>query len=261
MNYLFPNTEIESSITEEEENEENFVFQEDQFTVKIFNNQEKDIIEKCSNWSKNRPPDMKRVDEIAEYVQLNNRHIIDGVIYAWKKDEDYLIYDGIHRFEALKKVPYETFFLLSVYETPRENDIIQHFMSLNKSINIPTIYLGQDNYYKKSVCETVAKNLCFKYPKFVSTSRNPYYYNFNRDNFIEFLSSINIDFKHPKASEIIDKILDELNRYSREKNMERQNIPQKCHSYNFYLFILENDFIKKSIENKFNKIKTQFEKK
>jgi hypothetical protein len=254
MNYLFFSNKKETI----KESEEYIIYKDDQFMIQLFSN--KDIsIEKFNNWSKNRPPDMNRVNEITEFLQLNNRQIIDGIIYVWNNNNKYLIYDGIHRFQALLKIPTEIYFLVSIYNTPRENDIIQHFMSLNKSVNIPTIYLGKDdNYHKKNVCEAVAKELSLAYPKFVSTSRNPYYYNFNRDNFIEFLSTLKIDFEYPKADKIIEKILKELNNYSKEKNSREENLPQKCHNYNFYLFILDNSFIKKTIEEKFDFYKNDF---
>jgi len=240
---LQPSSPIsELTDNDQEENildDETLVYQDDRFKLQLYSNhQHKELLVKFKNWSKNRPPDMNRISEIYNYYVLNQYQLVDGIIYVWNHNDNYYIYDGIHRFSAMLDIDYEMYFLVSHCNSNRENDIIQHYISLNKSINVPLLYLEMnDNDSKKKVCESIAKELCFKYPHFSSSSRNPRIPNFNRDCFIDFLSSLSIDFTHLKAAEIISNSLIELNQRAKKQYESSSTTPLKCHKYDFYLFL------------------------
>jgi len=249
-----PPSSSSSSHTEQDEidsscSDPDLVYEDDQFQIRLYSNRDTVLKEQFSNWSRNRPADESRVSDIVEYYQLQHRQMVDGMIYVWNHENRYWIYDGIHRFEAVLQVSHEMCMMVCHVITKREEDIIQHFITLNKSIHVPTLYLDMtENHYKKNVCESVAKNLCYDYPNFVSQSRNPNTYNFNRDQLIEFLSTLSIDFQKPNVIPHIMEHLKELNRFSEKIHEKRRDLPNKCHRYQFYLFLLPKEHIKKYLE-------------
>lgn len=102
------------------------------------------------NWNKNRPVDKVRVHQIKEYLLNNEVDFAPGVISCWKKPHSskFKIYDGIHRFFAIKELieedsPRFCYVLIKVLKSTREQDVINDFINLNKSICIPSIYIDE----------------------------------------------------------------------------------------------------------------------
>jgi len=252
MNFLFPKDQ-----DSDPETESDCIYDDGEIYIQFHSNREVDLFQRFQNWSKNRPPDWTRVEDIKEYYTLNHRTIMDGFIYVWASPLSQIcfIYDGIHRLESLKQISHEVFFQVFYYTTSRENDIIQHFQALNKSVNIPTLYLDKHiNYYKKDVCESIVKELCSLYPYFVSASRKPHYYNFNRDNLIEQFASLSIDFQ---VSHLVPNLLlwlQDLNMKSKRLHLHDRNTPAKCHKYNFYLFLMDWKDIQVDLEKRFQSV-------
>lgn len=228
----------------------NTIYQNDNvFLIKYFINKDHHFLFK--NWEKNRPPDDIRIVQIAEYFSSTNIGIVPGVIYAWQQpgENTLFIYDGIHRIMAAQKTGKELVCLIQIMMTSNEQDVIDDFLNINKSISVPSIYLEETNVLKKLVCQNVADEMCRKYPTFVSPSRKPYVYNFNRDNLVEFISTLQIDF----TKQGIDKrILNELigMNYIAKDYVMRNKIthPRKCVFHNFYLFYLQKSVIKDRLE-------------
>ena len=204
-----------------------------------------------TNWSKNRQPDDVRIKDVSRYYAENNIMLIPGVIYAWQRpNTDKLeIYDGIHRLLAAYEYGEDMICILCIKITNNENEIINDFTNINKSISVPSIYLEDTNIFKKMVCQNVVEMLCKKYPTFVSPSRKPYVYNFNRDNLIEFISTFDVDFCKSRIDVEIFNELMGLNAYA-EDFVKRNKVdhPKKCNYHKFYLFYLERDYIKTKIE-------------
>jgi hypothetical protein len=204
------------------------------------------------NWTKNRPPDKVRIQDICKYYTSHNIILVPGIIYAWKHpDKDYIeIYDGIHRLLAAYEQDYDMTFIISIHTTTNEKEIIDAFININKSVSIPYIYLDNTNEIKKTVCEKVAASLCKQYPKFVSSSNRPFIYNFNRDQFIEFISTLNIPFNKPDIDENILNILQELNKDAKQYVIDKKiKYHDKCSAYEFFLFYLPKHIIKNKLEN------------
>jgi hypothetical protein len=209
-----------------------------------------------TNWNKNRPPDPVRVGEIKEYYLKEKLTVVPGIIYAWEKSDDddspLQIYDGIHRLLAAKELMTQGqfTFLLCIYKTDDENLIIKDFKALNKSCPVPVLYTEEnENLLKRIVCENVVAELCKKYPTFVSPSRKPYKYNFNRDSVLEFLSELEIDWNISGLSTIIIQELSGLNWVAKDFVQRNNiNVPKKCDFHNFYLWYLEKSFIKEKLE-------------
>ena len=201
------------------------------------------------NWNKNRPVCDVRATEIAKYYEQNNIKIIPGIIYVWYNNNKYQLIDGLHRYTAALKLNKNIKVILHINYSTNEQDIIDEFININKSISIPSIYL-ENNNIKKPICEIIVKKLTLKYPHFVSPSRKHHISNFNRDLLIEFFSTLNIDFNITNLENKIFDILETLN------NQAKHNIitgkikhPTKCELYDFYLFYLEKHYIKSEIEN------------
>lgn len=94
-------------------------------------------LKNIDNWKKNRPVDTTRSSEICDYYVNNNIILIPGIIYAWKKDNEYIIFDGIHRFLAGIKSTKNMILLLQIHNTQDEEIIKQAFLNINKSISLP----------------------------------------------------------------------------------------------------------------------------
>lgn len=229
-------------------NTENYIYKDSDTELKI--NTTKSLIkENILNWDKNRSPDNSRIYEISKYYLDNDIVLVPGTISCYKQDDKYVVYDGIHRLMAAYIVNKELTFILSIKKDCEEDAIVKDFININKSVNVPNIYLERTEIVKKLVCENVAKELCKLYPRFVSPSRNPFAYNFNRDNIVEFISTLDIDFNTEKLEEKIIKRLITLNSsaliHTKKKNI---TVPKKCVDYNFYLFYLNKMIIKNEIE-------------
>ena len=151
---------------------------------------------KLINWSKNRPVDNVRAQDITKYYQEHSIKFIPGIIYVWFKNEKYYILDGLHRYSGALNMSINMKLILHINYSTNENEIIDEFINLNKSISIPSIYL-EDNNRKKNMCESIVNKLILKYPNFVSPSRKHFLYNFNRDLLIEYFSTFNMDYTMP----------------------------------------------------------------
>lgn len=205
------------------------------------------------NWKKNRPVDQIRVNDILNYYKFNNIKIVPGIVYAWYNNNVYYIYDGIHRITAANELDNNIKLILYINYSKNENDIICEFSNINKSISLPNIYIDHNNEIKKEMCESIVDLLSTNYPKFISPSKKPLVYNFNRDMLVEFISTINIDFNTLNIEKQVYNILMELN-LEAKNNIINSNIshPKKCEKYNFYLLYLEKHYIKSRIESCIN---------
>ena len=209
---------------------------------------------KIKNWKRNRPADRFRVNEIYEVYKESNIKLLPGILYVWFYNNVYYIYDGLHRYEALKKLNNDSInILLFINLSNDEKSIINDFITINKSVAIPSLYIEDTDNIKKEVCQSVAEQLCKNYQKFISTSNRPHTYNFNRDNIIDWISTFNINFKIKDLSYIIYKILQKLNEKAKQTIIENKlEIPIKCKQYNFYLFHFRKSYIKSEIEKIIN---------
>jgi len=204
---------------------------------------------KLINWEKNRPVCDTRVNDITKYYKDNNIKIIPGIIYVWYNNEKYKITDGLHRYTAALQLDKNIKVILHINYSTNEQEIIDEFININKSIAIPSIYL-EDNQIKKTICESVVKQLCTKYPNFKSPSRKHFVYNFNRDLLIEYFSTFNLNFNITNLDNKIFDMLMVLNKQAKHNVITGKIVhPKKCKNSDFYLFYLEKYHIKTEIEN------------
>lgn len=234
-------------------NSDEFVFRRDDLDLMLYHSSDINF-EAFSNWTKNRPPDQVRIQQIKEHFLNNNTLLVPGIISVWNKFGDFYIYDGIHRFLAVKEIveqnpEREFFMLIQLKLTKREQDIIDDFINLNKSVSVPSIYVEDTDILKKTVCQNIAEELCKRYPTFVSPSRKPFIYNFNRDNLIEFISTWQINFSKPGVQQLAFQELLKLN-IEAKTYVEKMGIshPKKCKYHDFFLFYLDPVTIQRRME-------------
>lgn len=208
-----------------------------------------------TNWSKNRPVDPVRVEQIKLNFNSStiNNYIIDGMVSAWKKpDENILyIYDGIHRLSASLEYP-EHILIMKIFTTSHESEIIDDFKKINLSVSIPFLYLEDDNELKISVCNNVMSMMCKKWRNNISPSRNPWKCNFNRDKFIdEILSKLHVDYTISNIDTVIFEKILEVNAYAKNFiNTNNINVYKKCIINDFYIMYLDNAHIISKIQFK-----------
>jgi hypothetical protein len=245
--------ELETSKEQKQTKDDILISVSEQQTIQICNS-----IPEFTNWNKNRPPDSSRINELKEYYITEKIKIIPGIIYAWDNDNQLQIYDGIHRLLAAKELLEENeniqyTFLMCIYTTQDEDLIIKDFKAINKSCPVPTLYTDEQNelsLIKRVVCENVVSELCKRYKEFVSPSRKPYRYNFNRDVVLEWLSEFEMNWNVKNLSNIIIQELQGLNYFAKDY-VHRNSIttPKKCNFHNFYLWYLDKSFIRNKIES------------
>jgi hypothetical protein len=193
------------------------------------------------NWARNRPADELRVSDLHSYLLLNHLELLPGIIYVWEHppEQAFYVYDGIHRVEAARRLPYTIKAVFHIRRTSREQEIVDDFVHLNKAISVPSVYLEERSSRKRNVCELVVQELSRRYPQFLSSSRRPFPYNFNRDVFMDQMSAWDIDFRQ---ADLVQRILRELDQLNTEAHsfVQDKNIrtPVKCVHANFYLFYL-----------------------
>jgi len=199
-------------------------------------------------WKNNRPPDMKRVKEVEEYIK--EKGMVDGQILFAIVNGECVCYDGAHRLEASKRTfPTGGLQVRIIYDSS-DDEVKDEFYRINKSIPVPELYFSEDEISVKlmTIIQDITKGLCENYKAFVSTSRKPKRPNFNRDTFIENLSDM---LKKELQSEIIMNITEnDIAKWLQKTNETiRQNhfsgnprikcsskILSKCEKQKFYLF-------------------------
>lgn len=197
------------------------------------------------NWEKNRPPDEVRVKQIKEFYL--DKKMIDGTIVGWKKGDELLIYDGIHRLMAAKS---DMNVICKIVTYNNEDDIINDYKRINSSVSLPELYLVDDNEIKVKVCNNVMTKMCKIYKDSVSAKRNPWKCNFNRDVFIEnVLSKLDINFETENVDEKLFNIITNLNEKTK-KHLKDTNTKynKKCDTTNFFLMYQSFETIQLNIE-------------
>jgi hypothetical protein len=176
------------------------------------------LIAPIENWMYNRPPDMVRAADIAQYMTMFKKPMDSMFFFAYNtRHNRFDVIDGIHRFKALKMMytvqaesktedtveedllsgfiesttlPYEVI-LINVRFNESDGNIIDLFKSLNKSCPVPELYLRDSAKDKKEAIEAlVAKWMEGGYKPHFSPSKDPARPNTSRDRMIDALDLI-----------------------------------------------------------------------
>lgn len=237
----------------------------------------KDILNApINNWLYNRPPDMIRCPDIAKYI-YNSKKPIDTIFYfAYKNMDDcFDVLDGIHRLTALRIIKKENSKLLDFITNETEynfgsnndatwlynqyllvnirfnsviGDLIDTFITLNKSQTVPDLYIRDVAKEKKDIIEAITNDWQIRFKKHFSSSSNPITGNTNRNKFIDLLDKIYDKYKINEACKL-KQVLEEANgRISFSIPTKTSiDVRVKCKETGCYLFLYKNDKLEKFI--------------
>ena len=83
-------------------------------------------------WKNNRPPDMKRVKEVQEYIK--EKGMVDGQILLAIVNGECICYDGAHRLEASKQSFPEGGIQVRILHDSSDEEVKEEFYRINKSL-------------------------------------------------------------------------------------------------------------------------------
>lgn len=181
-----------------------------------------DIVNDLEMWVLNRETDESRVEEIVSC--LERKEYIVPLIHVAYTENRFLIYDGMHRFMALKKYNKNVDVLVDFLVDDERScvsieDIVPNFLLVNKQVPVPQVYIDSAiaNYEKDFLRHHTIKNQILDvvrdfermYPKFISVSARPHAPNFNRDKFTDNIYELCV--RHNpidvyKVKEILEKL-------------------------------------------------------
>lgn len=215
--------------------------------VRYSSDQSLHIVSKASvksqviNWDRNRPVDESRVQSLKSYHAKMDAKWVDGIVYAWKKDDILHIYDGWTRFTAAG----DDFQMLMCIWKADEQKIIDHFFAINAAVPVPSLYFDNKG---STVIPEVVDLFSKRYSAFLSSSRRPHAPNFNRDVLTEALSNLEI------GNLSADDLLDCLDTANKELSKLKVAYPEKAKSGNLFLFghkkVIWQEYVMEAIEQK-----------
>lgn len=96
-------------------------------------------------WRGNRSPDMERIPEIRRYIEKERR--VDGIFALAYMNDKFIIYDGAHRWTALKTIKDERFLeeltvIVDIIWNVSDLEITKRFQALNQAVPVPEPYWG-----------------------------------------------------------------------------------------------------------------------
>jgi len=230
-------------------------------------------MKKLGNWKYNRPPDVIRCNEIAEYIYTKKQEV-DWLIYMTYENNVLHIIDGIHRFHALQIIKKEnnrpidyltpTIFgsnnnaewlyakslIISLRFNMTTGQTIDLFQSLNKSNPVPDLYMFDTDQQKRKAIEAIVNEWVGRFSSHFTATKNPNTPNMNRDRFIEVLDFVYSKYKLTNSDAyLLSEKLYELN--TKLKNTPPKNISinalEKCTKTGCFIFLLRFDALKESI--------------
>lgn len=201
----------------------------------------------CKTWSRNREPDQTRIDEIYFYY-IKGGYIPKIIHLAEIISEGLVCYDGNHRREVFNKCinsEENIEIICDIMFNVSQSDVYKSFNNINKSVQLPAIYLDEDpniNFRIKDDIIKLVKKYEIQYKSFVSASARPHSPNFNRDCFVENIFDLYQKFKLITIDEIETLLIQLNNEYSndnmcRPHSFYKSSIIEKCRKNNFWLFL------------------------
>lgn len=198
----------------------------------------------CRKWSRNRDPDMSRVQEMLAYYQRGG-YIPCLIHLAEIRGEGLVCYDGNHRREVFNQCDDDIVCIVDVMFDACQNDVYKAFDHINKSVQLPAIYLDNDDNdttIKEEIIQLV-RSYEAKYKAFQSTSTRYHAPNFNRDAFVENVYHMYQNFNGKMDIQGIAQLLEKLNiEYSKERlcrphSTYKPHVVEKCKKHNMWLFL------------------------
>jgi hypothetical protein len=217
-----------------------------------------EFVKSVKVWEKNRTLDKSRVNEIIESIKTNN--LVPGSFHISSINNKLKLWDGQHRFEALKKClklniskdklsSLNNFYL---YENDTKHLVRKKFININKSIPVTDLWTSEEleEMEKLKVIESInyiINYLSDNFPSFYKTTKYPNRPNFNRNKLEQIL------FNYLKNKECVvsketflNKILELNKKYKKGIHLNLSGLPNtvltKVQSGGLYLFASTKDF-------------------
>jgi hypothetical protein len=200
----------------------------------------------CKKWSRNRDCDMIRIDEMFNYY-INGGYIPRIIHLAEINCEGLICYDGNHRREVFNKcLDQDILCVIDVMFNAKQNDVYEAFANINKSVQLPAIYLVDQVQIEFNIKDDIlqlVKTYETNFKSYLSSSSRCHIPHFNRDSFVDNIYNIYKSLNGSATISDISKLLDKLNvEYSkgnlcRPHSMYKPHIIEKCKKNNLWLFI------------------------
>jgi hypothetical protein len=210
------------------------------------------------NWKYNRSPDAIRCNEIATHIIRAKQPIIT-MFYLVQTERGYDMIDGIHRYNALKRImdrPVDyiadsiewllsSMITMTIMVNATEGQCVDTFQTLNRTIPVPELYIRRDpTDVKREVVEGVVNKWYDAYQTHFSATKKPVRPNMNRDVFIEDVVTKLYEKYDTEDTELtiddIDRRLIACNTITRMELEEEDTPPtaiEKCRRTGFWLFM------------------------
>jgi hypothetical protein len=227
------------------------------------------LVGSIKNWEYNRPPDVARCPDIARYI-YHSRKPIDTMLYLTfnNRKEAFEVLDGIHRLTALKIIKeensrplellcpgdfgsnndaqwlYNQYIVVNIRFNASLGDLIEVFKNLNKSQNVPDLYIRDHKKEKRETIDTIVSEWIVKYKKHFSSSANPNTGHTNRNKFVDLLDKIYDKYQIDETSsnQLRQLLNDANNRVARHMPTRASlDIRVKCKETGCYLFLYKNE--------------------
>jgi len=198
----------------------------------------------CKKWSRNRDPDSKRVKEMVQFCR-GGGHLPKMLFLAEVEDEGLVCYDGNHRREVFQRLE-GVYCLIDVMFNCTQLDVLDAFTNLNKSVQVPLIYLEDVHEETKGEILQLVRKFEQRYPEFVKSSANCRSPHFNRDVFIDNLFDIYKAFEGAITVDELGVLLEALNEEYARGFLRPHSIYtkpgqlhaiKKCERFHFWLFL------------------------
>lgn len=195
-----------------------------------------------TKWEHNRDVDTVRVKEMLEFHKSGG--YLPRMIHVANIEgtPSLLCYDGNHRREVFNKLDDWTFFVvLDVHFAQNEKDIFEACANINKSIQLPPVYL-EDSRIKSQIVKIVEK-YAKSYPELCSSFPRCNRPNFNRDTFTTNIYDTYTAHEAKYSISMIAKGLTKLNvmyskgRMCRKHDLYTVKVINKCKKSNMWLFL------------------------
>lgn len=219
------------------------------------------------NWHNNRPADISRCKDIAQYF-YRTRKYIDSEIYMnlVHKKNIFEIFDGIHRYESLSRVKdciedydhttsygihhelawlYESYIILNIRISATEGEIIEAFQTLNKSNPVPELYTLTKSADKRICIDEIIEKLQHDFKPIFTLSQVPVRPNVNRNQLVNLLDKVydKMDINIHTRNKL-EQAIYRLNHHVSEnilsstgKAKPTEKMLKKCNETGCYLFL------------------------
>jgi hypothetical protein len=187
-------------------------------------------------WEKNRNVDGERVQEILTVFRNDHYQHVPGYITVFKKDNDYYIIDGSHRYSAAKEYTEtnyrDTAMDVCVIEKITDDIIFKEFQNINKNVPPPEFLMNMEvNSDKRQLCENIVEWLSLDYKQHCMKTKKPRIPNFRKDDLTNTLYET-IPNNNSTYENVKKQIL-ELNKLTATEFKDKAI--KKCEKSGFYI--------------------------